>query len=449
MILSPDFHISIIKNLKPVKTFIEAKNFEVESDIKNEIEKTTGISDFKKQYDLIKKDYEEKLAQYKKINKTEIYDKIEKQINEIDDLEWENSKGKFKDKKEFNEFKNSKVKELKKQLKEIEEYRDKNEDEIERAEEDMEKAKKAFENAQDELEDKEEKARDILKDREGEFLNEIYHDIAKIEPILTEKFNKLFLETQVKKLIAEYISFLSSYKAQKDAGNIYQSRLEIIEGIPQSTTKIILPPVTLDFNVKEENSEIKKNLFSEVFVDIIKSTPNLKSPWIMSKIFSMADSWLVEKIANSRLKEYNFTYSSGLLKSDEITVSGKNALILEKTMIALSLARWLPHITIAFLIIIFALIIISSSDIKHGAKSAALILNLSCGLASIVAIMIILISLVPGIFVPEAYENPVIYNFFLRTSTVIAVFIFGPLAGLFLLLSLSGGIIAKLLQAKK
>jgi hypothetical protein len=448
MLLQPDFHISIIKNLKPIKTFIEAKNFEIESDIKNEIEKKTNISEFKMQYEKIKKEYEEKLSIFNRINKTELYEKIEKQIDEIDDLEWEKSKAKFKNKDEFNDFKKLKIKELKKQLKEIEDYREAKEEEIDKAEDEMKSAKKAFEKAEDELKDKKEEARDIVKDREGEFLNELYHDIAKIEPKLTEKFNKLFLESEIKKLISTYINFLTSYQKQKNDGNIYASRIDINEFSSSPSKKIILPPIFINFNIKEENSIEEKNIFSGILVDVIKSTPGLKSPWLMSKIFSMVDSWIIEKIANSKLKNLNFNYSSGVLKSEEITISGQKAIVLEKAMMAFSIAKYLPYITIGLMVILTALIIFLSDRSKDGIKNFLVILKISSSLVAIIAITAILISLIPGLWMPEISSNPVIYNFIDRSLTIITIFILGPMAVIFLLLSFLGGVTSKLISKK-
>ena len=111
LFLTPGFHIRIIKNLDLVKTFIEAKNLEVESDIKREIEKKTGISAFKPEYERVKKDYDEKLLAFNKLNRTDEYKNIEKQIDELDDLEWEKSSDSFKTEKDFDSFKKHKMKE--------------------------------------------------------------------------------------------------------------------------------------------------------------------------------------------------------------------------------------------------------------------------------------------------------------------------------------------------
>ena len=92
---SADFHVSIIKNLNLVKTFIEAKNFQIEKDIKREIEKKTGITGYKADYDKIKKDYDEKLLAFNSINRTDEYEKIEKQFDELDDMDWDKAPENF------------------------------------------------------------------------------------------------------------------------------------------------------------------------------------------------------------------------------------------------------------------------------------------------------------------------------------------------------------------
>jgi hypothetical protein len=444
MLLSPDFYISIIKDLDIVKTFIEAKNYEIESDIKREIEKTTGISAFKEEYNKIKSDYEKKLSFYNTINKTEQYEKIEKQIDEIDDLEWEKSPDSFKSKDDFKKFKKQKIKELKLALEEIEKYRDDNEDAIEKAEDDMKKSKDAFEDAEDELKDKEKEARKILENRQGDFLNEIYHDIAKIEPKLTEKLNKLFIDTEVRKLINSYIDFFTSYKKQKEIGNIYETKLDIESGLIENNKKINLPQIKLDFNIKSENPLKKEqNLISETFVEIIRDTPGLKSPWVMSKIFSMADSWIIETISNKYLKDLNLSYYNGILSSNQLTISGNKAKILEKIIIACSIAKHLPYISAIIIIILASIILLLSSPKKHGIKKIASIIKYSSATISIITLSLIIISFIPGLLMPEIVANPLLYNFLDKTSTTIALHILIPVGVAFFLLSIVGGIILK------
>ena len=446
LFLSPDFHVRIIKNLDLVKTFIEAKNLEVETDIKREIEKKTGITEFKAEYDSIKKDYDEKLLTFNKLNKTDEYKNLEKQIDELDDLEWEKSSDSFKKEEEFDSFKKHKMKELKSARDEIESYRDKNEDAIDKSEDEMEKAKDLFEDADDKMKEKEEDARDIIEDRQGEFMNEMYHDISKIEPVLTEKLNTLFLDKEIKNIITTYLDFFTSYPEQKKAGNIYQSRLNVESGLIDTSTNVKVPPLRMSFIVKinDNGIEKEKNLLSEVFAETVKSTPGLKSPWVMSKLFTMSDSWIAEKAGRSVLKGTGISYSGGVVKSGPITLTGEKGNIAEKLMIAMTAGKYLPYAAGALSVILFLLIFILSADRKSGIKNAGYVLKYPSMIIAIAGIALILISLVPGLLLPEIISDPVKYAFLDRAATTAVIYMLIPVTALFFILSLAGSFMVKL-----
>lgn len=445
LILHPDFHISVIKNLNLVKTFIEAKNFEIESDIKREIEKKTGITEFKSEYDGIKKDYDEKLLAFNKINRTDEFKKLENQIDELDDLEWEKSSDSFKKEADFDSFKKHKMKELKSALEEIGKYRDKNDDAIEKAEDEMETAKDKFEDADDEMKDKEEEAREIIEDRHGDFMNEMYHDIAKIEPALTEKFNTLFLEKEIKNIIAAYIDFLTSYPAQKKAGNIYQSRLNVESGFVDASANVNLPPLRLSFIVKvnENGIEKEKNLLSEVFVETVRNTPGLKSPWVMSKLFTMSDSWIAEKAGNTILKDKGITYSNGVVKSGAILLSGIKGDIAEKVMIGMTAGKYLPYAAAGLSAVLLLTIFLLPEDRKSGIKIAGYVLKYPSMIIAIAGIALILISLVPGLLLPDIITDPVKYAFLDRAATTAVIYMLLPVTAIFFILSLAGSFMVK------
>lgn len=446
LFLSPDFHVRVIKNLDLVKTFIEAKNLEVESDIKREIEKKTGITAFKSEYDSVKKDYDEKFLAFNKINKTEDFKNLEKQIDEVDDLEWEKSSDSFKTEDEFKSFKKHKMKELKAALEEIENYRDKNEDAIDKSEDEMKKAEEIFEDADDEMKDKEKDAREIIEDRQGEFVNEMYHDISKIEPVLTEKLNTLFLEKEIKNIITTYLDFLTSYPEQKKAGNVYQSRLNVESGLIDTSTNVKIPPLSMSFIVKVNDNGIEKekNLLSEVFAETVKSTPGLKSPWVMSKLFTMSDSWIAEKAGRSVLKGTGISYSGGVIKSGPITLTGEKGDIAERVMIGMTAGKYLPYAAGAISLILLILIFILSSGKKNGIKNAGYILKYPSMIIAIAGIALILISLVPGLLLPEIISDPVKYAFLDRAATTAVIYMLIPVTALFFILSLVGSFMVKM-----
>ena len=443
---STDFSISIIKKLGLVRTFIEAKNYQVENDIKREVERKTGISAYKAEYDRIKKDYDDKLLAYNSLNKTEDFEKIEKQIDALDDLEWEKAPENFKTEKDFDRFKEQKMKDLKADIKAIREYRDKNEDAIDKSEDEMESAKDLFEDADGKMKDKEDDAREIIEDRRGDFMNEIYSDIAKIEPALTESFNSLFIEKELKRIIGSYIGFFTSYFREKEAGNIYETRLNVESGVIENTKKVNLPPFVMSFIVKVNDNGVEKskNLLSEVFVEIIRDTPGLKSPWVMSKIFSMSDSWIAEKVSGSFLKNTGLTYSDGVVRSGPVVLSGKKAEAAEKLMICMTAGRYLPFAATGISLILLFLLFILSGERKKGLRITGYVLKYPSAAVVIAGIAAMLLSLVPGLVLPGIMDDPVLYAFIDRTVMVVTLHYLIPLTAVFFLISLAGGFMVRI-----
>lgn len=446
LFLTPGFHISIIKNLDLVKTFIEAKNLESEKEISREVEKRTGISSYKPEYDRAKKEYDEKLLAYNTLNKTDEYKKIKKQMDELDDLEWEKSPDSFKKEEDFDSFKKLKMKEFKTALKAIEKYRDGNEGAIDKSEEEMKKAEDLFEDAEDTLNDKKKEARKIIEEREGDFMNEMYHDIAKIEPALTGMLNRLFIDKEIRGIITTYIDFFTSYSAEKKAGNVYGTRLNVETGIIESSSNVNIPPLRLSFIVKtdENGIEREKNIFSELFVETIRETPGLKSPWVMTKIFSLSDSWLVEKIGNSFLKDASLTYSNGVITSGPILLSGEKGRIAGRIMIFMTMSKYLPYIAAVISLILLSTVFLLSADRKRGLKNTGYILKYPAMIIAIAGIAMMLLSLVPGLLLPETIGDPVKYAFIERVAMVSAIHVFAPLTALFFAISMTGSLMVRL-----
>lgn len=437
------FYISIVKRMNLVETFIETKNSQIEKDIMREVEKKTGLSTFKPEFETVRRDYEEKLVAYSTINKSLEYDRIDKQIDELDDLKWEKSSDEFKTEDDFDRYKKNRIKELKISLKEIKEYRDKNDDAIDKAEDVMKAAKDKFEDAEDMLKDKESLAKDIIKSRRDEFMNEMFSDIAKIEPALTEKLNTLFLDRELKSVIQSYIDFITSWKRQKSSGNVYISRLNIESGSIENVKKIILPPLKLSLLVRD-NSSIEKNLLSEVFVETIDRTPGLKSPWVLSRIFKLSDSWIVEAAGNSYLKGIGLTISSGVIRSNQLVISGRRAEILEKVMMILSVAVYTPLIAGSVIILALLLIIFLSSDIRSGIRKAGFVLKYPSAAIVVLGIAVIIASLKPGLMIPQIVNDPVNSAFFDKLAFTVALHFFAPVTAVFFVFSLAGGLLMRI-----
>ncbi|PKL15598.1 MAG: hypothetical protein CVV49_20610 [Spirochaetae bacterium HGW-Spirochaetae-5] len=432
--VNENFYISVIKSLNLVETFIETKNVQIERDIKREVEKRTGMSQFKPVYESLRKDYEDKLIAYTVLNKNEEFDKIDKQIDDLDDLKWEKS-----------------MKDLKAALKEIKEYRSKNKSAISKIEDEMDDAKDKFEDAEDDLKDKEKDAVKIIESRRSEFMNEMLTDIAKVEPALTKELNTLFLDKELKSVIKTYLEFLTTWQQQRDSGNIYESRLNVESGMIENVKKIKLPPLVLSLRVKvnENGIEKEKNLLSEVFVEKIRETPGLKSPWVLTQIFKISDSWVAEAAGNTFLKDAGLSMSGGVIRSDAIVISGEKAVHFEKIMMVLSMAKYIPYAAAGAVLFFILVLFIVAPEKRTGLRFAGFVVKYPSVLIVIAGIAVIIASIKPGLMIPQIVNDPVNSAFFDKVAFTTALHLFAPLTAVFFALSLIGGLLRRLGREKK
>jgi len=447
--VNENFYVSVIKSLNLVETFIETKNIQIERDIMREVEKKTGMSQFKPKYESLRKDYEDKLIAYTGINKNEEFDRIDKQIDELGNLKWIKSSDDFKTEDDFDLYKKNKMKDLKSALKDVKEYRSKNSDAIGRLEKEMESAKDKFEDADKELRDKEDDAKDIIKSRRSDFMNEMYSDIAKIEPVLTENLNRLFIDKELKSVIKKYLDFMTTWQTQKKAGNIYISRLNVESGMIENVKKINIPPLSLSLRVKENGSSLEKNIFSEVFVEKIRETPSLRSPWVLTQIFKLSDSWITETASNLLFKGSGLRISDGVIKSDPVILSGGKAERFEKIMILFTAAKYALYAAAGITIIFVVLLFLIAPDRKSGMRISGFVIKYPSVLIVIAGIAVIIASIKPGLMIPQIINDPVNSAFFDKVAFTTALHLFAPLTAVFFILSLAGSIFLRLGKRKK
>jgi len=446
MALNENFHISVVKNLNIVETVIKFKNYQMENDIRHEIEKETGIGLFKPEYDSLRADYDRKLQTFNALNKTKEYESLEKEIDQLEDTDWKDAPDTFKNKDEWKTWRKDKISELEEKQDSIKDYRKKNSELINVAETAMKKSRDAFEDADDLMKEKEEEARDILEDRSSEFMNEIVSDMSKVGSELSSAINNLFIEVEIRKIIKTYLAFFTDYFNQKKTGGVYETNMNIVSGGIGTAKKVILPPFELSFKVKaDENGVIKeKNIFSGLCVELINATPGLKSPWILTKIFGMADSWLAEKVAGTVLKGTGIRFSDGTLKSQgPVILSGERAEMAEYLMIGLTAGRFFmfagPVIALLLVLLVFA----AAPDRRSKWKTAGLAVEVPSGLMTALGIAGIIVSAFPGFFFNVPVDDPAVRGFIEQGIFSTGLHFFIPVTLLFFILSVAGGFMRK------
>ena len=208
----------------------------------------------------------------------------------------------------------------------------------------------------------------------------------------------------------------------------------------------MLPPFELSFNVKtDENGIIKeKNIFSGICVDLVNKTAGLKSPWVLSKIFSMADSWLAEKAAGTILKGTGVKYSDGVLKSQgPVVLSGERARRAEYIMIAMTAGRFFifagPVIALMLVLLVFS----AAPDRRSKWKTAGFSVEIPSALMAALGIAGIIVSAFPGFFFSIPVSDPAVRGFIEKGIFSTGLHFFIPVTLLFFTLSLAGSFMRK------
>jgi hypothetical protein len=205
----------------------------------------------------------------------------------------------------------------------------------------------------------------------------------------------------------------------------------------------------LTVKLKDSAIEREKNILSEVFVDRIRETSGLKSPWILTQIFKLSDSWIAESVLNSKLKESGIRLSNGVIQSNSIIVAGETAENLEKGMMALSTASYVPYIAIGVILLCIILLCIFASSLRDGFRSSMSIIRFSSVLMIIVSIAAIIIAIKPDLLFQPIGDDPIKSIFMEKVMSITSLHIFVPMLVVFFVLSFMGGTLSKILKRKK
>lgn len=433
-------YTGILKNADLIETYIEATNLQVENKIKREIERKVHLEEFRDKFEAVKADYENKKKIYNELNRTEEYNELVKQRDELSDLSWDRAPERFKAEDDFKDYKEKELERLDRAIDEIRLFRDVREDDIERAEEEMENALDEMEDEQDVLEDKIDDANDIIASYKESFMGEVYSDIGKISPALTEELNSKLIERAVKDEVEKLIDFFSNYYEQKEFGNVYIDRLDDFLTDSEKSVKIRLPAISISLWVEDEINGVvqRRHLLSEIFIDRINEIDDLKNRRMFIKLFRFADSGMAELLGESYLKEYNFSVKDGVIKSEPVLLKGSAAEIVEKIMIAVTWSKYLKYIlpVIALALLMSLAAAAKKRDAGYGYFRWVLILPSLIIVAAIAAVYL-LSGRVFSLF-PELVKSPVMRIYYISILDVALIHLLAPVAVLFTLLFISG-----------
>lgn len=450
LLVTSDFYVSILKNAGLIESFIQAKNWQMEKDIKDEIEKKVKLEEFRLKFEKIKEDYESKKTEYENLFRKKEFKKLDQKYDELDDLSFDRAPGVFSSRDEFKKYKKAELKKFKKAMNDIKDYRDRNEDKIDSAKDAFKKAEDEFEDAKDTLEDKEDDARDIVKSHKGSFMGKIYADIGTISPVLTGELNDKLIKVAVKREIKKIISFMASYEDQKRLGNVYTDRLAVSSGRVGSARKVKLPPIIISLWVEDEIRGVKqkRHLLSQVFVDRIKKMEGLNKKGSFIKLFKFSETGLAERIGRKYLKGAGLTLKDGIIRVKPIVLEGSRARTFETAMLVVTHGMYVRYILLGVALLLLILMMFTGTDGEKKRRAVRRVLLWPSTLIVIASIAVVVLSGTFTTLFPELIKDPVVQAYAKRMAMVISVHIFIPVILVFSLLAFIGSFIGKKKKVK-
>ncbi|HOT46145.1 MAG TPA: hypothetical protein PLM53_20490 [Spirochaetota bacterium] len=450
ILLQPDFYTGVLKDGKFITAFVEAKSWQVEKDITDEIERDVQITQYTKEYEAIKSQYEQAKEEYSRISRDDEMEALKKQRGELKSLKWKDVKDTFPDEKSFEKNREEELKNIKERITAIEEYQDQNSDRIKTAKKTMKKALGEYEDALSTLEDKKKDAEKIAEKHRNTLTGKLYADLERIEGPLTKILNDRLIDKAVRSEIEKVLRFLTSYDSQIEQRNIYYARIREGEGLTGRSLRVRFPDIAISLWVEDDSKGApkRKHVLSQMMVEELDRIDSLENKVLLKTLFRLSDTSLGEYFTGKYLKKLGLTIDGGVIRLANFTLKDEKAEIVSDVMEYLSWGQYAVY-GAAGLLVLFVLYLVFST-VERGRKLAmlkrlfiypSLLVLLACG-AFVVASRNIFS------YYPDFIQDLSVRSYVKHLSFTAAWHFIMPMLILFGTLFVTGLIIRKLLAGK-
>ncbi|MBN2160687.1 MAG: hypothetical protein JW807_14960 [Spirochaetes bacterium] len=359
ILLQPSFYTGILKDGRFITAFIQAKSWQKEQNVSDEIERELHLAEFTKEFEKIRARYERSKDEYLIISRDAEIGLLEKQRKELKDLDWEQVRETYTDKKDFEQNRDSELARVKNALGAIKEYRELNRDRIKSAEEQMNDARDEFEDALATLEDKKKEAEKISRKHRDTVSGKLYADLEKIEGPLSKVLNERLIDGAVRSEIEKVIRFFTGYDRQIEQRNVYYE-LVMDEGLlGRRALRVRLPEIGINLWVDDETGglRVKKHVLSQLLVEELQNINALQNHALLMTIFKMSDSRLGEHFGGRYLGKLGLTINNGVIRWPGLVLKDRDAEIASAVMQALSWGQYAIYgvagLAVLFLVYLF------------------------------------------------------------------------------------------------
>ncbi len=443
LITTDRFYTGIIKNSNFLRVFIEAKNWEMNKKIQDEINDKVKLQDARKDNEEKKRIFENEKLKYEDACKISEYDSLKKQRKELNSKSYDDVKDTYPVKESFDQYRKKELARLDDQMEQIEKYRKENRKEINKTEDSMEEAEKNFKKASRVFEKKKDEAQDIVEKHKSGIGAKAFSDIELLEPRLNKILNERLIEGSVKKEIEKILEFLKTYDSQKAYGRV------IAASAGQSMVKI--PDLSISFWVDDDSTGImqKRHLLSQVFVNEISNSNLVQHKELYTAMFRIFDSAFGEMIARSYMAKYGATINEGVITMQGVTLSGEQA---DNIILIMKIFTFGKFVVIALGGILFfyiLMLIFSSAGSLRKLKALRRLFIYP-------SVFVIISSVAAFVFIrsyleksPTSPSDLMLTGLINSFSNMGTLYLFWPVVALFISLLIVGLIIGKIIHRKE
>ncbi|OHD72146.1 MAG: hypothetical protein A2W19_14640 [Spirochaetes bacterium RBG_16_49_21] len=363
-LVHPAFYTGILKDGRLITAFVEARNWQTDQAINEEIEKSLDLTRFKAEFEAIKARYDRTRSAYEKISRSDEIESLKKERREVKNLEWKLVKHMLPGESDFDRIRGEELKKIDGRLDQIEEYRDKNSGMIKAAKKEMEKSLDEYEDALSVLEDKNREAKKIIEKHKNTLASSIYDDLEIIEGPLSKILNAKLMDGPVQSEIERMLKFFTGYDVQVERGNVYYERVFDAEGLGRRSLRVKIPGIEVGLWV-DDGSGVKKHVLSQLLAEEIDTMYNLRNKALLSAMFRYSDSSLGEYFGGRYLSGLGLSIQDGVIRRPPFVLKGAAAEYTALAMQILAGARYLYIVAAGLIILYAAFVFFSAVDLRR------------------------------------------------------------------------------------
>jgi hypothetical protein len=444
VILSPAFYTGILKNGRFITAFVEAKNWQIDRTINDEIENSLDLRRFTAEFEKIKARYEQAKDTYMKISRDGEVESLKRERSITRSIEWKQVRGLFPSEDEFEKQREKEVKRLEKAISLIEDYQEKNSDAIKMVKKEMKNSRSEYEDSLSILEQKKSEADKIIEKHKNTLASSIYEDLEIIERPLAKIVNDRLIDGAVSEEIEKMLRFFTDYNAQVERGNIFYERAIDPATLGRRVLNVRLPEIEINLWV-DDAGHGKRHVLSHLLVEEIDRIHKLRNKTLLLTMFRLSDSSLGEYFGGRYLSSLGLSLDGGVIRRPATLLRDTAAEHIARIMEILTWGQYLYLVAAGLLVLYIAFLFFSTVERRRKLKALKRLFIYPSLLVLTVCGLLLLASQTVFRFYPDIIQNLTVRSYAKHMSFIAAGYIVFPLVVVFGAAFVAGLVMRKIL----